>query len=158
MNCAVNHGTRAAESIPCTKKDHWAAAAYPIIIVNQKYIEAFRATSAETILFDCRGVDRRSRASRVPWCPPRQPRPRPRCECEHGVLRHRARRTAQPRGVHGGDELRLRQRHRGLDFVPRQISVRRRTRVCLRIPSWDCLLYTSPSPRDKRQSRMPSSA
>ena len=24
--------------------------------------------------------------------------------------------------------------------------------------SWDCLLYTSPSPRDKRQSRMPSSA
>ena len=25
-------------------------------------------------------------------------------------------------------------------------------------PFWDCLLYTSPSPRDKRQSRMPSSA
>ena len=27
-------------------------------------------------------------------------------------------------------------------------------------PTWwrDCLLYTSPSPRDKRQSRMPSSA
>ena len=25
-------------------------------------------------------------------------------------------------------------------------------------PSWTCLLYTSPSPRDKRQSRMPSSA
>ena len=24
--------------------------------------------------------------------------------------------------------------------------------------TWDCLLYTSPSPRDKRQSRMPSSA
>ena len=24
--------------------------------------------------------------------------------------------------------------------------------------SWTCLLYTSPSPRDKRQSRMPSSA
>ena len=23
---------------------------------------------------------------------------------------------------------------------------------------WTCLLYTSPSPRDKRQSRMPSSA
>ena len=23
---------------------------------------------------------------------------------------------------------------------------------------WSCLLYTSPSPRDKRQSRMPSSA
>ena len=27
------------------------------------------------------------------------------------------------------------------------------------LPGWDsCLLYTSPSPRDKRQSRMPSSA
>ena len=26
------------------------------------------------------------------------------------------------------------------------------------ILSWSCLLYTSPSPRDKRQSRMPSSA
>ena len=24
--------------------------------------------------------------------------------------------------------------------------------------NYDCLLYTSPSPRDKRQSRMPSSA
>ena len=24
--------------------------------------------------------------------------------------------------------------------------------------AWACLLYTSPSPRDKRQSRMPSSA
>ena len=26
------------------------------------------------------------------------------------------------------------------------------------VDSWPCLLYTSPSPRDKRQSRMPSSA
>ena len=26
------------------------------------------------------------------------------------------------------------------------------------ILEWNCLLYTSPSPRDKRQSRMPSSA
>ena len=26
------------------------------------------------------------------------------------------------------------------------------------VPLKDCLLYTSPSPRDKRQSRMPSSA
>ena len=34
-----------------------------------------------------------------------------------------------------------------LAFVPKvEISV------------WVCLLYTSPSPRDKRQSRMPSSA
>ena len=28
----------------------------------------------------------------------------------------------------------------------------------LRGGGWTCLLYTSPSPRDKRQSRMPSSA
>ena len=28
----------------------------------------------------------------------------------------------------------------------------------IRSPLWSCLLYTSPSPRDKRQSRMPSSA
>ena len=26
------------------------------------------------------------------------------------------------------------------------------------VEDWACLLYTSPSPRDKRQSRMPSSA
>ena len=26
------------------------------------------------------------------------------------------------------------------------------------LPAYACLLYTSPSPRDKRQSRMPSSA
>ena len=30
--------------------------------------------------------------------------------------------------------------------------------VALGIFFWPCLLYTSPSPRDKRQSRMPSSA
>ena len=30
--------------------------------------------------------------------------------------------------------------------------------TCSRIAMQDCLLYTSPSPRDKRQSRMPSSA
>ena len=30
--------------------------------------------------------------------------------------------------------------------------------VCNRIQCFHCLLYTSPSPRDKRQSRMPSSA
>ena len=30
--------------------------------------------------------------------------------------------------------------------------------VFLAPPSWDCLLYTSPSPRDQRGSRMPSSA
>ena len=30
--------------------------------------------------------------------------------------------------------------------------------VCLMARDKNCLLYTSPSPRDKRQSRMPSSA
>ncbi|KKG24018.1 type IV pilin, partial [Methanosarcina sp. 2.H.T.1A.15] len=30
-----------------------------------------------------------------------------------------------------------------------------RNRAVLEDGSWDCLLYTSPSPRDKRQSRMP---
>ena len=30
--------------------------------------------------------------------------------------------------------------------------------VCHLVEGYDCLLYTSPSPRDKRQSRMPSSA
>ena len=30
--------------------------------------------------------------------------------------------------------------------------------ICLAISANICLLYTSPSPRDKRQSRMPSSA
>ena len=36
------------------------------------------------------------------------------------------------------------------DFLP--------YRAQLDLLGWDCLLYTSPSPRDKRQSRMPSSA
>ena len=30
--------------------------------------------------------------------------------------------------------------------------------LTVRYDAYDCLLYTSPSPRDKRQSRMPSSA
>ena len=32
------------------------------------------------------------------------------------------------------------------------------TRYLFKLKDSDCLLYTSPSPRDKRQSRMPSSA
>ena len=38
---------------------------------------------------------------------------------------------------------------RGLDKVSGRVKD---------IPLYSCLLYTSPSPRDKRQSRMPSSA
>ena len=30
--------------------------------------------------------------------------------------------------------------------------------ICVNVQCSTCLLYTSPSPRDKRQSRMPSSA
>ena len=53
-----------------------------------------------------------------------------------------------------------------LDRKPGQLSGGQRQRVAIgraivREPSaflFDCLLYTSPSPRDKRQSRMPSSA
>ena len=31
-------------------------------------------------------------------------------------------------------------------------------KIRIKDKEWGCLLYTSPSPRDKRQSRMPSSA
>ena len=37
-------------------------------------------------------------------------------------------------------------------------TMTRRARAALRGTKISCLLYTSPSPRDKRQSRMPSSA
>ena len=30
--------------------------------------------------------------------------------------------------------------------------------ACLIAQAWNCLLYTSPSPRDRQKSRMPSSA
>ena len=43
---------------------------------------------------------------------------------------------------------------RGLHILPGAID----TQVHFREPGNTCLLYTSPSPRDKRQSRMPSSA
>ena len=33
-----------------------------------------------------------------------------------------------------------------------------RAKIDMTHPNMNCLLYTSPSPRDKRQSRMPSSA
>ena len=40
-------------------------------------------------------------------------------------------------------------------IIDEQFQVVKRERVPT---NRDCLLYTSPSPRDKRQSRMPSSA
>ena len=44
--------------------------------------------------------------------------------------------------------------------VPVEVRTERREALALRwlISASSCLLYTSPSPRDKRQSRMPSSA
>ena len=42
----------------------------------------------------------------------------------------------------------------GLDFC-NKLAVLNRGKIDQEYP---CLLYTSPSPRDKRQSRMPSSA
>ena len=46
-------------------------------------------------------------------------------------------------------------------WVPRPVGEGKRRKALYRIRSVQrflCLLYTSPSPRDKRQSRMPSSA
>ena len=45
-----------------------------------------------------------------------------------------------------------------LDFLRKEMQKTKRSRTT-DIPTFkSCLLYTSPSPRDKRQSRMPSSA
>ena len=53
------------------------------------------------------------------------------------------------------------------DLTPSQIYVRNKEKSAnevglksevIKYPDSVCLLYTSPSPRDKRQSRMPSSA
>ena len=54
----------AARSVLESNTKMGRAATYPTIIIIQKYIEAFRATSAETIVCDYWGVDRRS-ASRA---------------------------------------------------------------------------------------------
>ena len=54
------------------------------------------------------------------------------------------------------DELRAQMRAHGIIF---KITKNRITKLALeKTKCKDCLLYTSPSPRDKRQSRMPSSA
>ena len=52
----------------------------------------------------------------------------------------------------------------GTDFTDANLDLSQRKSLCERATGTnsktgvDCLLYTSPSPRDKRQSRMPSSA
>ena len=48
--------------------------------------------------------------------------------------------------------------HEKTTFTRREIESKRHDLVIIEDRVYDCLLYTSPSPRDKRQSRMPSSA
>ena len=45
-----------------------------------------------------------------------------------------------------------------IDLLKKQISVKEERMIALMIEYDDCLLYTSPSPRDRTRSRMPSSA
>ena len=44
------------------------------------------------------------------------------------------------------------------DFLFKELTSASVSRISIERLSNTCLLYTSPSPRDKRQSRMPSSA
>ena len=49
----------------------------------------------------------------------------------------------------------------GCQIQTRQLGTAKRLQACLAIDlvvAWRCLLYTSPSPRDRSLSRMPSSA
>ena len=70
---------------------------------------------------------------------------------------------APPSGPNGSSHCRLREMTPTFyDFIRRicisgQCHVKESTRYG-RLSPHSCLLYTSPSPRDKRQSRMPSSA
>ena len=46
----------------------------------------------------------------------------------------------------------------GIRYEARVVSAHRTPELMVEYAKQACLLYTSPSPRDKRQSRMPSSA
>ena len=49
--------------------------------------------------------------------------------------------------------------HRSKDFLELAELAEKNLRILLEIPNnYNCLLYTSPSPRDVEESRMPSSA
>ena len=47
---------------------------------------------------------------------------------------------------------------RSIDAIDNAIDVGGTADLILVAPDWTCLLYTSPSPRDRTRSRMPSSA
>ena len=44
------------------------------------------------------------------------------------------------------------------EFNEHKGKLRNRRAFCMRMRQYGCLLYTSPSPRDRTRSRMPSSA
>ena len=43
-------------------------------------------------------------------------------------------------------------------IITEPLAMTAHNRIPSRLRVWDCLLYTSPSPRDRTRSRMPSSA
>ena len=57
-------------------------------------------------------------------------------------------------GPEGADDLCL----VGFEALGMNLSINYRLRLGFEHQGWDCLLYTSPSPRDGLLSRMPSSA
>ena len=67
-------------------------------------------------------------------------------------------------GLRGADRVTPSDLREALRTVPskheaiRQDDIRQRRDRNLELQLWICLLYTSPSPRDQRGSRMPSSA
>ena len=58
------------------------------------------------------------------------------------------------------DKIKLEDDAARITYVDKKIDGKKHKIGLIDLPSFyaDCLLYTSPSPRDKRQSRMPSSA
>ena len=57
-----------------------------------------------------------------------------------------------------GKEVALKKIQRNLDIELRGVGYCLNLKHVNLISLWDCLLYTSPSPRDRTRSRMPSSA
>ena len=71
--------------------------------------------------------------------------------CSKAAARERARDLLEQVGLSPADQFQ--------DRLPKQLSGGQQQRVAIaRALALDCLLYTSPSPRDRQKSRMPSSA